>query len=177
MVPWQATKSRQPFKTARHHPALGSSTKTFFASGNFTICRSIPLSWAAWRACSPVWPLSAQAISTECPVALCTCLGPLLFIGWSDIHGQEMAQSIHSHMDLAAAPALAAVIARTWATLATGLQGATIHHHVAGVGCREAPFFIADVGWVRLAGHGRTLLGPPTAVSEVHNMLQALYCE
>jgi len=54
---------------------------------------------------------------------------PLLLVGWRDIYSKQVAQRIHGYVNLAATPGLVAVIGRTRAALATGLQGAPIHHH------------------------------------------------
>lgn len=153
---------------------------------------------------------------------------------WRHMHCRQMARRVHCHMNLAATLAFVAVMARTRATLAAGLQCSPIHHHGAGLALaslcntddgaqvrrhcleaagiepapallvdrlsrrqvigqqppwctcpnqpaqsiedfaqimlklwgvqvhqgevrrREAPFFIADVGWVRLAEHHST---------------------
>lgn len=130
---------RQPPEAAFHHPSLGRSTKSSFASGSFTICRSIPLSWAAWRVCPPCVALVAQRqfyfvirgllhLLAECPH-----VGPSLLVGWRHMHCKQIAQSAHRHMNLAAMLAFVIVIASMQATLAVRQKCSPIHHHGTGL--------------------------------------------
>ena len=60
-------------------------------------------------------------------------LRALLFVCRRDMHRQQVAQGVHSHMDLAATLAFVAVVACAWTALAARLQCAPIHHHGTGL--------------------------------------------
>lgn len=51
---------------------------------------------------------------------------PLLFIGWRNVHGQQIAQRIDCHVHLAAPFAFVAVVTSTWTAFARRLQRARI---------------------------------------------------
>lgn len=71
-------------------------------------------------------------------------LRALLFVGWLNMHRQQVVQRVHGHVNLAAALAFVAVIACAWATLASRLQRSPGHHH--GAGLALAPLGYADDG-------------------------------
>lgn len=106
IVSREATKPRQPAKASLHHQRRGSSTKPFFASGSFTICKSMSHSaFTCARSCSPA----------------------------ADDPGED----VHGYVHHAAALALVAVAARTWAAFAVRLQRSAVHDYGAGLAQRH----------------------------------------
>src|ERR1700741_195656 len=147
----------QPAKAALDHPATRQEDKAFFRLRQLD-----DLQFNAFITRGLRRILTCIALVSECQLHCLTCyllnltgklgnLRSLLLVGRRNVYSQQIAECIDRHVYLAATLALIAIVARTRAAFARGLQRASIQDNRAGL----PPALLGDTQHrTQIADHG-----------------------
>lgn len=132
IIPHQATKLRRSAKIAFDDPPLGQQDAAFFRFGQLDHFQAHVMGLGRLGSVVPYIPL-AHKHGCDCVagdrlhcVGQRTDLAPILHVRGGDVERQQIAQSIHRHMDFGAMTAPNAVIPHSGAAFGCRWEGAAI---------------------------------------------------